>query len=114
MLFRSAGDGFTAAFAHAVLSGYALPDAVRYANVAGALVATGIGAQGSVITDADILERLGGGQSAAKAPAKKPKTAKLEPLTLESKPPERKPLEPVAAEALLEPAAPVKRSRKKA
>ena len=109
-----AGDGFTAAFAHAVLSGYALPDAVRYANVAGALVATGIGAQGSVITDADILERLGGGQSAAKAPAKKPKTAKLEPLTLESKPPERKPLEPVAAEALLEPAAPVKRSRKKA
>ncbi len=114
-----AGDGFTAAFAHAVLSGYALPDAVRYANVAGALVATGIGAQGGVVTDADILERLGGGQPTTKAPAKKPKTAKLEPALLSEKPLEVKllevkPLEPVAVEALLEIAAPVKRTRKKA
>ena len=112
-----AGDGFTAAFAHAVLSGYALPDAVRYANVAGALVATGIGAQGSVITDAEILERLRGGQITAKAPkeaAKKLKPAKPETATTDSKPPENKLLEPVAAEALLETAAPIKRTRNKA
>ena len=110
-----AGDGFTAAFAHAVMSGYALPDAVRYANVAGALVATGIGAQGSVITDAEILGRLGGGQPAAKIPAKKPKAAKLETAVVQDKPPEDKPLEPVlVALAALEVAAPVKRSRKKA
>lgn len=109
-----AGDGFTAAFAHAVLSGYALPEAVRYANVAGALVATSIGAQGSNLTDADILERLGGNQPVAKAPAKKPKAAKLEPALLDRKPLEKTRLDPVAAQTLPEVAAPVKRSRKKA
>lgn len=98
-----AGDGFTAAFAHAVLSGYNLPQAVRYANIAGALVATSVGAQGSQLTDADILERLGGGIVTAKPvkdSAKKPKTAKLEA-----------PAEPPEAVALE--TTPTKRTRKK-
>jgi ribokinase len=109
-----AGDGFTAAFAHAVLSGYDLPRAVRYANIAGALVATSIGAQGSLLTHADILERLEDSSApratlevkpvAVKEPAKKPRAAKLEAVPMEAAP-----LEPVVVEA-----APVKRTRKKA
>jgi ribokinase len=123
-----AGDGFTAAFAHAVLSGYDLPRAVRYANVAGALVATSIGAQGSQMTHTDILERLREGgdpvkpvapakpkplavaaqsEPASEAPAKKPKPAKLEaerPEPANTKPTNTQPAE----------AAPVKRTRKKA
>ncbi len=123
-----AGDGFTAAFAHAVLSGYDLSRAVRYANVAGALVATSIGAQGSQMTHADILERLREGgdpvkpiaptksqpvavaaqpEPAKETPAKRPKPAKLEverPEPANTEPVNTRPAEP----------APVKRTRKKA
>jgi ribokinase len=112
-----AGDGFTVAFAHAVLSGYDLPRAVRYANIAGALVATSIGAQGSNLTHADILERMREAPETVKPTApkestpkeaapKKPKAAKLE-----TNPTEAPKLEPL----LLEPeSTPVKRTRKRA
>ena len=135
-----AGDGFTAAFAHAVLSGYPLPDAVRYANIAGALVATSIGAQGSAMTDAEIVKRLRDthssrtetGQETAshisKQSPKKVKTAKLEPtqaplepLPVVTEPVVTEPVvtepvvtQPIAVKTPLEPVAPVKRTRKKA
>ena len=62
-----AGDTFTAAFAHAILSGASVPEAARAANTAGALAATGIGAQETLITAAD----LGGKGAAPAAPARK-------------------------------------------
>ena len=53
-----AGDYYTAAFAHAVMSGYDLLTAARLGNVAGALNTTRVGAQ-SVQLDAATLERHG-------------------------------------------------------
>ena len=53
-----AGDAFTAAFAHAVFAGFALPRAVAYANIAGALAALAVGGQGTRLVHADILARL--------------------------------------------------------
>jgi ribokinase len=53
-----AGDGFTAAFAHAILQGYDMKRAAQYANVVGALVATHIGAQAAKISHQNILERV--------------------------------------------------------
>jgi ribokinase len=53
-----AGDGFTAAFAHAILQGYDMKRAAQYANVVGALVATHIGAQSAKISHQNILERV--------------------------------------------------------
>ncbi len=49
-----AGDVFTAAFAHAIVSGEDLLGAARIGNVAGALATTAVGAQSRVI-DADTL-----------------------------------------------------------
>jgi len=49
-----AGDTFTAAFAHAVLSGLPLARAARAANAAGALAATRFGAQSREITPGDL------------------------------------------------------------
>lgn len=49
-----AGDTFTAAFAHAVLTGQTLAQAARTANAAGALAATRVGAQTRPITSADL------------------------------------------------------------
>jgi ribokinase len=118
-----AGDGFTAAFAHAVLSGYALPDAVRYANVAGALVAQSVGAQGSTMTHADITARLGTTKQ-TKAPVTKPERTTAPPSSPEPivvKPiKETKPRvaakveEPVLEEAQPLEAIPAKRVRRKA
>jgi ribokinase len=104
-----AGDGFTAAFAHAVLSGYALPQAVRYANVAGALVALSVGAQGSDLSEADILERLNGLPQPAKPkaePTKKPRAAKPELVVAQAVATDPASVAPEAA--------PTKRSRKRA
>ncbi|WP_104990557.1 carbohydrate kinase family protein [Deinococcus sp. NW-56] len=53
-----AGDTFTAAFAHAVLTGQPLRQAARTANAAGALAATRVGAQALPITPADLEEAL--------------------------------------------------------
>ncbi len=53
-----AGDYYTAAFAHAVMSGHDLLTAARMANVAGALNTTKVGAQ-SVVLDAKWLEEAG-------------------------------------------------------
>jgi ribokinase len=53
-----AGDAFTVAFAHAVLSDFSLPRAVAYANIAGAMAAQAIGAQGAVLDHAQIVEHL--------------------------------------------------------
>ncbi|MDL2345078.1 carbohydrate kinase family protein [Deinococcus sp. MIMF12] len=53
-----AGDTFTAAFAHAVLTGQPLREAARTANAAGALAATRVGAQALSITPADLAEAL--------------------------------------------------------
>lgn len=49
-----AGDTFTATFAHAVLSGGSMAESARAANAAGALAATGFGAQEHPITAADL------------------------------------------------------------
>ncbi|CAM3672385.1 carbohydrate kinase family protein [Deinococcus frigens] len=49
-----AGDTFTATFAHAVLSGASMAESARAANAAGALAATGFGAQEHPITAADL------------------------------------------------------------
>lgn len=54
----AAGDAFVAAFAVAVASGRRLPEAVRFANVAGALAATRPGAQPSLPTLNDVLNYL--------------------------------------------------------
>lgn len=53
-----AGDTFTAAFAHAVLTGQPLREAARTANAAGALAATRVGAQALPITPTDLAEAL--------------------------------------------------------
>ena len=74
-----AGDAFTAAFAHAILSGYDMRRAARYANIAGALVATTVGAQSAKLVHENILERLGEGGSTSEtvpAPTKKRAAAK--------------------------------------
>jgi ribokinase len=52
-----AGDYYTAAFAHAIMSGYELLEAARIGNVAGALNTTHVGAQSAVV-DLDTLDRL--------------------------------------------------------
>jgi ribokinase len=73
-----AGDAFTVAFAHAVLSGFTLPKAVSYANIAGALAALAVGAQGAKLNHQDILARLEEreAQKAAKAAAKQTRSGK--------------------------------------
>ncbi len=53
-----AGDAFTVAFAHAVLSNFTLSRAVAYANIAGAMAAQAIGAQGATLNHAQIVEHL--------------------------------------------------------
>ncbi|AEV15816.1 PfkB domain protein [Thermus sp. CCB_US3_UF1] len=49
-----AGDAYTAAFAHAILSGKSPLEAGRLANLAGALAATAIGAQGRLLRLEDL------------------------------------------------------------
>ena len=61
-----AGDYYTAAFAHAVMSGYDVLSAARMANVAGALSTTKVGAQ-SVVFDAARLEEAGAALATAPA-----------------------------------------------
>ncbi len=53
-----AGDAFTVAFAHAVLSDFTLSRAVAYANIAGAMAAQAIGAQGAELKHEVIYEIL--------------------------------------------------------
>ncbi len=52
-----AGDAYTAAFAAAVMEGRDLLEAARRANVAGALVATHVGAQGYLVRPEDLEAR---------------------------------------------------------
>ncbi len=61
-----AGDYYTAAFAHAVMSGHDALTAARMANVAGALNTTMVGAQ-SVVLDGSWLERAGADLATAPA-----------------------------------------------
>lgn len=61
-----AGDYYTAAFAHAVMSGHDVLTAARMANVAGALNTTMVGAQ-SVVLDTDRLASAGAGLATAPA-----------------------------------------------
>lgn len=49
-----AGDAYTAAFAHAILQGKKPQEAARLANLAGALAATAIGAQGRLVRLEDL------------------------------------------------------------
>ncbi len=49
-----AGDAYTAAFVHALLQGKKPQEAGRLANLAGALAATGLGAQGRLVTLEDL------------------------------------------------------------
>ncbi|MFN3368831.1 MAG: carbohydrate kinase family protein, partial [Thermus sp.] len=53
------GDAYTAAFAHAILSGKNPLEAGRLANLAGALAATAIGAQGRLIRLEDLEVAVG-------------------------------------------------------
>ncbi|GAA6743531.1 carbohydrate kinase family protein [Thermus antranikianii] len=55
------GDAYTAAFAHAILSGKSPLEAGRLANLAGALAATAIGAQGRLIRLEDLEVAVGQG-----------------------------------------------------
>jgi len=55
-----AGDAFTAAFVHATLAGAELPEAARLGNIAGAIAATELGAQGRLITALELAELAGG------------------------------------------------------
>jgi ribokinase len=123
-----AGDAFTVAFAHAVLLGFALPRAVSYANVAGALAALAVGAQGATLQHPDILLRLEEreAQRAARLAAKqtrsgkrvKPKEApKPVVATTAPKPvlePAPKPVVAAQPEPVAEPEEPKKRGRKRA
>lgn len=54
-----AGDAYTAAFAHAILEGLSPVEAGRLANLAGALAATAIGAQGRLVTLEDLKVAAG-------------------------------------------------------
>ncbi len=49
-----AGDAFTGALAVAIATGHDLPDAARFANAAGALACTKLGAQSAMPTSAEI------------------------------------------------------------
>jgi ribokinase len=99
-----AGDGFTAAFAHAILLGYDMKRAAQYANVVGALVATNIGAQSAKISHQNILERVeeryGKEPSIAQKSVDSPKPAKVpsRPVQSESLKPE-----PIKPQAMPEP-----------
>lgn len=55
-----AGDAFTAAFVHATLAGAELPEAARLGNIAGAIAATELGAQGRLVTAGELAELAGG------------------------------------------------------
>ncbi|UBV43713.1 carbohydrate kinase family protein [Deinococcus taeanensis] len=66
-----AGDTFTAVFAHAILAGAGMSAAARAANTAGALAATGFGAQERPITQADLAAVLPDVTPPAPAPAPK-------------------------------------------
>jgi len=54
----AAGDCFTGALATALAEGTPLPDAVRFANAAGALACTKLGAQSSIPTRQEVEELL--------------------------------------------------------
>ena len=54
-----AEDAYTAAFAHAILEGLSPVEAGRLANLAGALAATAIGAQGRLVTLEDLKVAAG-------------------------------------------------------
>jgi len=53
-----AGDAYTAAFAASVMEGHDLLEAARRGNVAGALVATHVGAQGYLVTPQDLKKSI--------------------------------------------------------
>ncbi|MBI3961452.1 MAG: carbohydrate kinase family protein [Deinococcus sp.] len=53
-----AGDAFTAALAYAVMDGYEILDAVKIANIAGAVATTAVGAQNCLPNMAEIKKRL--------------------------------------------------------
>ena len=53
-----AGDAYTAAFAASVMEGHDLLEAARRGNVAGALVATHVGAQGYLVTPQDLKKSV--------------------------------------------------------
>jgi hypothetical protein len=121
-----AGDAFTVAFAHAVLSGLALPRAVSYANIAGALVALSVGAQGATLQHPDIWARLEERetQKAARAAARQTRSGKrvkpkdppkpepaAKPVVAAPKP---VPVVPKPEEPVAEPEEPKKRGRKRA
>ncbi|MGH3733731.1 MAG: 5-dehydro-2-deoxygluconokinase [Acidimicrobiales bacterium] len=59
-----AGDAFGGAFCHGLLSGWPLEEAVRYANVAGAIVAGRLGCSDAMPTKAEIEESLEGASRA--------------------------------------------------
>lgn len=54
----AAGDSFTGALATALAEGASLPDAVRFANAAGALATTVLGAQSAIPTRSQIEELM--------------------------------------------------------
>ncbi len=59
-----AGDAFGGAFCHGVLAGWDLIDAVRYANAAGAIVATRLACSDAMPTNEEIEELMEGARRA--------------------------------------------------
>lgn len=59
-----AGDGFGGAFCHGVLAGWDLADVIRYANAAGAIVASRLACSDAMPTNEEIEESLEGARRA--------------------------------------------------
>jgi ribokinase len=68
-----AGDAFTAAFVHAILAGADLREAARLGNIAGAIAATELGAQGRLVSAEELAELAGGRPASKPVPAGKRK-----------------------------------------
>ena len=59
-----AGDGFGGAFCHGVLAGWALGDTIRFANAAGAIVASRLACSDAMPTRQEIEELMEGARGA--------------------------------------------------
>ncbi len=73
-----AGDGFGGALCHGLLAGWPLEQALRYANAAGAIVASRLECSTAMPTPAEVnaqLEDSGFGHSTGAAPSARPKPA---------------------------------------
>ena len=59
-----AGDAFGGALCHGLLAGWPLAEVVRFANVAGAIVASRLECSSAMPTEDEVRDRLGGARRA--------------------------------------------------